>query len=293
MPSRVRLDHRKEENPYLSRYGLDSWKDEIRKCSAMSGFICAMKMVHHMKEETERIIEGTSYKGHGQFYHDALTLMTCSKTKSNMQKNEFFKYWLLPLENLQAGTRYHNSIPGDSPELMPWDETLNMDIHSSARYHFAITAHLAKENKKKFTFSKKIRQAGGKIVEGFGRNGHWRGHEGKRGGHREKKDQGPAKWVHSDAAGITQHKWRESIAKVEDKLNSISTPSTITASATRNRQRPEINRTGTYAEKERERETTTAPATPSASTAASTAASRATNSAGTSPLTMLDFGSDI
>jgi hypothetical protein len=92
--------------------------------------------------------------------------------------------------------------------------------------------------------------------------------------------------MHSDAAGITQHQWRESVAKVEDKLNSIITPSTITASATTNRQRPEIDRIGTYAEKERE---TAASATASASTAAS----RATNSAGTSPLTMLDFGSDI
>jgi hypothetical protein len=140
----------------------------------------------------------------------------------------------------------------------------------------------------------KIRQAGGKIVEGFGRNGHRRGHEGKRGGHTEKKAQGPAKWVHSDAAGITQHQWRESVAKVENKLNSISTPSTITASATTNRQRPEIKRTGTYAEKEREREIAASEtASASSSTAASTSASRATNSAGTSPLTMLDFGSDI
>jgi hypothetical protein len=227
MPSRVRLDHRMEDNPYLSRYGLDSWKDEILKCSAISGFICVTKMVHHMKEETDRIVEGISYEGNVQFYHDALTLMMCSKTKAYMQKNDLLKYWLLPLENLQAGTRYHNSIPGDSPELMPLDGTLNMDIHSSARYHVAITAHLAKENKKKFTFStprevsnaylrlvdpisgnapssrriiqdcekwvrslQKIRQAGGKIVEGFGRNGHRRGHEGKRGGHREKKSQG-------------------------------------------------------------------------------------------------------
>jgi hypothetical protein len=86
MPSRVRLDHHKEENSYLSRYGLDSWKDEIRKCSAMSGFICVTKTVHHMKEETERIMEGTAYEGHGQFYHDALTLMMGSKTKAYMQK---------------------------------------------------------------------------------------------------------------------------------------------------------------------------------------------------------------
>jgi hypothetical protein len=33
------------------------------------------------------------------------------------------------------------------------DETLNMDIHSSARYHVAITSHLAKNDPKKFTFS--------------------------------------------------------------------------------------------------------------------------------------------
>jgi hypothetical protein len=169
-----------------------------------------------MKEETDRIMEGTSYEANGHFYHDAMTLMTCSKTKTYMQINDLLKYWLLPLDNLQARTRYHNSIPGDSPELMPLDETLNMDIHSSVRYHVAITAHLAKENTNKFTFStprevsnaylrlvdpisgnapssrriiqdcekwvrslQNIRQAGGKIVEGFGRNGHRQGHEGK------------------------------------------------------------------------------------------------------------------
>jgi hypothetical protein len=70
-----------------------------------------------------------------------------------MEQNDLLKYWLLPLEGLQAGTIYHNSIYGDSPELMPLDETLNMDIHSSARYHVAITSHLSKNDPKKFTFS--------------------------------------------------------------------------------------------------------------------------------------------
>jgi hypothetical protein len=88
--------------------------DEIRKCSAMSGFICVTKMDNHMKKE--------------------------------------IKYWLLPLEGLQAGTRYHNSIPDDSPELMPLDETLNMDIHLSARYHVAITAHLCEKRPQEIHF---------------------------------------------------------------------------------------------------------------------------------------------
>jgi hypothetical protein len=192
--------------------------------------------------------------------------MTCNKTKQYMEDNDLLKYWLLPLEGLQAGTKYQNSIPGDSPELMPLDETLNMDIHSSARYHVAITAHLAKNDPKKFTFStpkevsnsylrliddvtgnvpslhrivqdcdkwerslEKIRQAGGKIVECFGRNDHRRRHNGKREGFREKKKQGPTIWVHSDASGLPQHRLRESVAKVETKLNTITTTSMISA----------------------------------------------------------------
>jgi hypothetical protein len=39
MSSCVRKDHRKDKNPYLSRYGRDSWMGEIRKYSAMSGFM--------------------------------------------------------------------------------------------------------------------------------------------------------------------------------------------------------------------------------------------------------------
>jgi hypothetical protein len=151
--SRVHVDHRRETNPYLSRYGSDYWMDEILKCSAMSGFICTTKMVSHMKKETDIVMEGTSYDGKGQFYHDAMTLVICNKTKQYMQDNDLLKYWLLLLEGLQAGTRYHNFIPGDNPELMPTDKTLNMNIHSSARYHVAITAHLAKNDPKKFTFS--------------------------------------------------------------------------------------------------------------------------------------------
>jgi hypothetical protein len=103
--------------------------------------------------------------------------------------------------------------------MMPLDETLNMDIHVCARYHVAITSDLPKGDQKKFSFwtpkeiswaylrivdpvtggaassnrivqdcekwirsLEKIRAAGGKMVEGFGRNGHRRGNQGRRGG---------------------------------------------------------------------------------------------------------------
>jgi hypothetical protein len=98
-------------------------------------------------------VKGTKYEGKGQVYHVALTLMTCTRTKSYMNKHNLLKYWLLPPENLKEGTRYHNSIPGDIPELVPLDKTLNMNIHASVCYHVAITPHLQNYDRLKFSFS--------------------------------------------------------------------------------------------------------------------------------------------
>jgi hypothetical protein len=182
----------------------------------MSGSMCVTKMVHHMVDEVERVMKGTKHEGEGQFYHDALMLMTCGKSKAYMLEHNLLKYWLLPLEDLQKGTRYHKYIPGDSPVMMPLDEMLNMDIHVCARYHIAITSHLPKGDQKKISFStpretslahpriidpvtggaassirivqdcekwiqslEKIRAAGDKMAESFGRNGHRRGNQGR------------------------------------------------------------------------------------------------------------------
>jgi hypothetical protein len=164
---RVTTDHRKDENPYLLRYGRDRWMEEIRKCTAMSIIICVTQMINHMVDETERVTKGTKYEGEGQFYHNALTLMTCNKSKAYMGENNLLKYWLLPLKKLQGGTRYHDSIPGDSPNLMPLDKTLNQDIHSSARYHVAITSHLPKDDPHTFSFAipKEISRAYLRLVD--------------------------------------------------------------------------------------------------------------------------------
>jgi hypothetical protein len=68
------------------------------------------------------------------------------------------------------------------------------------------------------------------MVEGFGRNGHRLGNQGRRGGYRIKKPQRAANWIHSDAIGLTQHMGRDSVAKLDAKLDSLSTPSTLAPS---------------------------------------------------------------
>jgi hypothetical protein len=76
----------------------------------------------------------------------------------------------------------------------------------------------------------KIRKAGGKIVEGFGRNGHrHNSNQEKGGGYNPKNPQGPAKWVHADATGLTKKMWRSSVELIDTALNEMDTPSTMTA----------------------------------------------------------------
>jgi hypothetical protein len=154
-------------------------------------------------------MKGTQIEGNGIFYHDALSLMTYTRSIAYHEKHNLLKCWLLLVEDLQPEKRYRKSIPGDSPELNILDETCNADIHSSTRYHISITSRLQKDDPRKFSFatpneisraylritdpitgnapsSKRIIQdclkwldnlevilkAGGKMVEGFGRNGH-------------------------------------------------------------------------------------------------------------------------
>jgi hypothetical protein len=119
---------------------------KIRQCSALSGYRCVTEMIDHIDNETKIVMKGTKNEGRGLWYHDALSLMTCKKSVQYMKE-------LLPWGRLQEGTRYHESIPGDSPELMPLDETLNMDIHASARYYVAITSHLPNGDPRKYSFS--------------------------------------------------------------------------------------------------------------------------------------------
>jgi hypothetical protein len=227
----------------------------------MSGSKCVTEMVYHMKDEVERVLKGTPYEGKEFFFHDALSLTTCTNMKKYMLDNDLPKYWLLPLEGLQGDIRYKNSIPGDSPEMMPLDETLNQDIHISALYHVAMTSHLENDDPINFSFatpkqitraylrlvhpdtgdapsSKQIiedcekwmrileiiREEGGNIVEEFGRNGHRHPSQGKHGGFHTQKPQGPEKWGHKYAEGLSQQQWRNSVQTVNNKLEIMKTP---------------------------------------------------------------------
>ena len=57
--------------------------------------------------------------------------------------------------------RYAGRPVGNSPELMPLDNSLNNDLQMSHRYHCIVTAHLPDTDERKFSLSTPLRIARG------------------------------------------------------------------------------------------------------------------------------------
>jgi hypothetical protein len=91
---------------------------------------CVTKMIKHIVAESALIFKGTKYEDSWVFYHDALSLMTAKETIMWMKEKGFHEQWLLqPVMGLHSDDpdlkTYLNTIPGSSPENMPWDLSLN------------------------------------------------------------------------------------------------------------------------------------------------------------------------
>ena len=148
-------DHRTHQNPYHSKWGPIEGEKKIRNCAALNKFCCIKELVIHIVDESKAMFKGTDHENNWFFYHDALSVMTSADTIAWMRGEGYLKHWMLPQNGLLDGTRYENKIPGDSPELMPMDSTLNKDIDDSGKRHVAVTCHLewSKEYKDQRKFS--------------------------------------------------------------------------------------------------------------------------------------------
>ena len=139
-PVQQGTDHRKEKFPYLSKFKTQELADMKMKKSVTCNNFCNIKdLVTHLYNESKRMFEGTDHEDDWYFYHDALTTMTSATTIAWMKEMGYYEKWLLPKLEILKGTIYHSSIPGDSPELMPLDNSLNNDFDQCAIRHVAVT----------------------------------------------------------------------------------------------------------------------------------------------------------
>ena len=73
------------------------------------------------------------------FIHDALVLMTEKYKTTWMKDNNYFQSWLLTMNVLQNGTHYDGHPVVNSPEFMPLDNILNIDIFHSLHFHCVLS----------------------------------------------------------------------------------------------------------------------------------------------------------
>lgn len=148
-------------NPYeaLGRalgYG-DDWEAYMWKTSPYhKGFMCVKKLVHHIMKETQNMFIGTTHENDFLVYHDALSQMTSKETIAWMKEQvigerSYYDIWILPQFGLNKRndvidglSRYDGRPVGNSPEFMPWDNSLNKDIDDDVLLHVCLTDDLKK-----------------------------------------------------------------------------------------------------------------------------------------------------
>ena len=70
-----------------------------------------------------------------------------------MEKESILSHWILPKNGLNQRTPFCNHPPGNSPELMPMDDSLNKDWADGLKRHQLFTMNLPEDDPKKFSSS--------------------------------------------------------------------------------------------------------------------------------------------
>ncbi len=163
------VEHWKQANPYASKYGIEAdewgepkWEVEMRKKIKSSEKIVSItELVKHIVIESKKVFNGDT---NWYFYHDALTQLVNKDTREWMKKTKIpgedtciYDRWIKPelgiSDNIKTGSGYSYAWapPGNSPELMPLDNSLNRDVHTSVMAHFMYSLLLNDDDKRKFS----------------------------------------------------------------------------------------------------------------------------------------------
>ena len=108
--------------------------------------------------ESQKLYEDDNW----HFYHDALSQLThkvsinwMEQTKVPGELKTVFYHWIHSEHDLNkgfGGGRFDLRTPGNSPELMPLDNSLNQDIHVAVNRH-VVLSNLSKVENDERTFS--------------------------------------------------------------------------------------------------------------------------------------------
>ena len=158
------INHLKADNPYLSRYGEDEWKEKIKTVSTMTKYCCIKDLVLHIDAATKDAFKGTKYEDSYLIYHDALSTMCDKDCKKWMDEVGILKRWIRPVLGLndeiiivdengiaKRNIHYSGRPVGDCPETMPLDNSLFRDFRCSFDFHVTMTCMLPRTDPRRFS----------------------------------------------------------------------------------------------------------------------------------------------
>ena len=151
-----KINHAREENPYKSKYG-ENWEEKLHNSKALSPYVPVTKLITHIIRKSEQVFADTALEKSWVFYHDALSLMTATDTVEWMKTQTsgtktFLKRWILPEHGLGNDLK-KRSPPGNYPEFMPLDNSLNRDVHVLVHKHVVESSRFPDEDERKFSLA--------------------------------------------------------------------------------------------------------------------------------------------
>ena len=159
----INFDFRTAENPFEARYGSEWEKKYLSSTIAgMRDKVCVTDLVTHIHNTTKAAYKGTKYEHTYLWSHDALTQMFDKTCIEWMKQQGYYEHWLKPEMDiskevfwkkdgvLKVSKRYNGRPVGNSPELMPLDNSLFRDFRASLNLHVGLSAHLPDTDIRKF-----------------------------------------------------------------------------------------------------------------------------------------------
>ena len=137
--------------PYEARYG-DTWRQEVvDRLGRGSYAVCNVcDLMDHSIEQGNLLFVDTPYARTWCIYHDALSSWWSAGAQAHMKAKGFEHRQVRSLDFTNIGTRYENSLPGDTPEYMPLDSNLFSDLEKMVRWNVAATNGLPRNHPDRF-----------------------------------------------------------------------------------------------------------------------------------------------
>jgi hypothetical protein len=131
-----------EGGRYEALYG-DGWYDQVKTTLGKGdhGLICVTDLMDHAIEQGDKLFAGTAYHDSWWLFHDALSAWWEKEAQEYLEERGFRDLQLRAWGDTNADYhRYHESLVGNRPEMMPLDTHFFFDLADACDKNIAHTS---------------------------------------------------------------------------------------------------------------------------------------------------------